>query len=168
MNESGNDPSISAKTVPWGARVYFIDDGELIKIGFSHATHQRFGSLQTNHGKKLRLLGTIRAEGYKTERELHQRFAHLRERGEWFRKDPELLDFITANATPPATLSTWETLAEQFIARRRRDKTGDSRAIHAGTRVGFLMHMLANRETPELKAEFVQALARFEALRACT
>jgi hypothetical protein len=45
--------------------------------------------------------------GRESEAAHHQRFAHLRVRGEWFRPDAELLEYIEHHATPwsgPATV----------------------------------------------------------------
>jgi hypothetical protein len=74
--------------------VYFIDAGDLIKIGRSADPIRRMGTLQAGTGKLLSLLLTI--PNGNREREFHERFSRLRARGEWFRKGPELLEFIEA------------------------------------------------------------------------
>jgi hypothetical protein len=68
--------------------VYFISFGSFIKIGFSTNLQQRLRALP--HDELLATIpGTMR-----DEKLLHRQFAHLRQQGEWFRKDPELLAHI--------------------------------------------------------------------------
>lgn len=72
--------------------VYFFRQGERIKIGFSTNVKQRikdFGAGQ--------LLGTMPGTMH-TERQMHERFAHLRDAGEWFRPGPDLEQFCHALA----------------------------------------------------------------------
>lgn len=72
---------------------YFIRDEDRIKIGFTIQPAKRMSSLQTANSRELETL--LVAPSYMAEEhDTHQRFAHLRERGEWFRAEPELLDFI--------------------------------------------------------------------------
>lgn len=76
-------------------RVYFILNriSGRIKIGKSFDVDKRLASLQTASPDPLELLGSV-PSWLHTEAELHARFAALREHGEWFRDDPELLAFI--------------------------------------------------------------------------
>lgn len=75
--------------------VYFIQQGDsgAIKIGCSKNPAQRLQSLQTGHSEPLRLL-TCAVGSQAQERALHDRFAHLRVSGEWFRPAEELLAYI--------------------------------------------------------------------------
>lgn len=76
--------------------VYFIQVGAggSIKIGWAKNPDTRMRALQTAHPARLRFLGVI--PGTKArERELHERFAHARMQGEWFKRRPILAD-ITA------------------------------------------------------------------------
>lgn len=75
--------------------VYFImDEGGAIKIGHSIGNPlARLNGLQTGNPRPLKLLVAIPG-GREAEQELHQRFAGLRIRGEWFKPDPRLLGFI--------------------------------------------------------------------------
>jgi hypothetical protein len=75
--------------------VYFISDGDLIKIGWSGAPEVRRQALEVRCKTPLRLLGAV-AGHMDDERAIHERFAHLRRHGEWFRPDPELDAFIAA------------------------------------------------------------------------
>jgi hypothetical protein len=61
--------------------------------------------LQVGCPLPLILLGTINGIHQKyvdwswyREQSLHKRFAHLRQQGEWFRAEPELLQYIKENA----------------------------------------------------------------------
>jgi len=73
--------------------VYFIKDGEKIKIGSSVKPTQRERQLRTH--TPLPILATC-SGGTKRERHLHKRFAHYRVSGtrEWFWKNAELLAYI--------------------------------------------------------------------------
>lgn len=75
--------------------VYFIQQGDsgAIKIGCSKNPTQRLQGLQTGHSEPLRLL-TCAMGSQAQERALHDRFAHLRVSGEWFRPAEDLLAYI--------------------------------------------------------------------------
>lgn len=76
--------------------VYFlrsISTG-LVKIGHSIDPKRRAASIASQSGATAELLLVLRDAGTRGEAVMHSRFAHLRERGEWFRAAPELLDFI--------------------------------------------------------------------------
>jgi hypothetical protein len=74
-------------------RVYFIEAGGFIKIGFATNVKQRLRSLQASNPIECRLLYSVGGTRL-TEGEFHHRFAHLRHHGEWFRKEDELSAFI--------------------------------------------------------------------------
>lgn len=74
--------------------VYFITDGEAIKIGKSNRPKARLAGLQTSHHKPLRILALVPAKP-EDEREYHAKFRHLRIRGEWFQDGKEIRQFIT-------------------------------------------------------------------------
>lgn len=73
--------------------VYFLDDGEAIKIGFTDNLAGRLSNLRAATARPLTPVAII-AGPRDDEKKFHQKFAHLRLRGEWFRREPELLDFI--------------------------------------------------------------------------
>ncbi len=74
--------------------VYFISDEDgYIKIGVTNSIESRVAQLQTSSRQELRLIAKVPGD-FTTESELHQRFAHARVRGEWFRPAPDLCDFI--------------------------------------------------------------------------
>jgi DNA-binding CsgD family transcriptional regulator len=67
------------------AMIYFVSDGEYVKIGFTEDEDvtKRLKSLQTGNARELKIVGTIEG-GYDTEVVLHRVFSTLRVRGEWF------------------------------------------------------------------------------------
>lgn len=78
--------------------VYFIQAGELpyVKIGFckSSGTEDRRYQLQIGNPLDLRILGVKAGGGRSLEEKLHQQFAAHRMRGEWFRLDQEIRQYI--------------------------------------------------------------------------
>lgn len=98
MNDSGTGEEIGTPlTRPRSplvrGYVYFVQGGDAIKIGFSTNTAGRLVGLQTSNAEELELLGSVRGS-QKDEAELHEMFCHLRLRGEWFRAEDELTDYI--------------------------------------------------------------------------
>ena len=82
--------------------VYFISDGDAIKIGLSKTPKGRLRTLQTGHPRELVLLASLEGSR-RLEREIHERFANLRLRGEWFRDDGEIRKWL--RSSPNATLT---------------------------------------------------------------
>jgi len=75
-------------------KIYFIEsENGFIKIGISRDVEKRFKSLQGACPVKLSLLKFF-IGNRELEQLIHEKFRHLRIRGEWFRKDPELDHFI--------------------------------------------------------------------------
>lgn len=74
--------------------IYFISDTKAIKIGFSAKSPMgRLRDMQTGHPLPLILVGSIPGCAYE-EFVIHNRFAHLRLKGEWFVIEEDLLQFI--------------------------------------------------------------------------
>lgn len=73
--------------------VYFIEMGDFIKIGYSTWPATRRDALQISCPYDLILLGAFPG-ALECEAGLHSLFAHLRARGEWFRKSAGLLAYI--------------------------------------------------------------------------
>ena len=74
--------------------IYFVSDGEYIKIGCTKQDiYSRINSLQTGNARQLICMGNIPGD-LEIEKNLHNRFKHLQEKGEWFRKDQELIEYI--------------------------------------------------------------------------
>ncbi len=79
------------------AGVYFITDGDHIKIGRSNNLKNRIASLQTANPKPLKVLGVKRGAETTVERELHERFSAMRGNGEWFEDWAEIREYIESN-----------------------------------------------------------------------
>lgn len=75
--------------------VYFITDGQSIKIGRSSDPERRLTMFQVGHPLTLSLLGTVNADRL-TEAEAHARFYADRQRGEWFAASATILKEIEA------------------------------------------------------------------------
>lgn len=73
--------------------VYFITDGEAIKVGWAKNVERRLWLLQTSHHKPLSVLRTLRGDRV-LEKQFHRRWKEHRIRGEWFRDAKEIRYFI--------------------------------------------------------------------------
>lgn len=85
--------------------VYFLRAGleGAIKIGWTEADiFDRIAQLQIACPDELIILGVIARLELSGERKLHRQFTHLRIRpnGEWFRPEPDLLEYIAKHAKP--------------------------------------------------------------------
>ncbi len=67
-----------------GDCVYFISDGERVKIGFTANLALRLKQLQTGHWARLKVVATIPGATRATERLLHRALQECRLGGEWF------------------------------------------------------------------------------------
>lgn len=78
------------------AYVYFIKDGDKVKIGYSVSPTVRMASLTTH--TKLQLLGVMTG-GHKREKILHKKFAEHLIPGtrEWFKLVPEIVKYIATH-----------------------------------------------------------------------
>lgn len=79
--------------------VYFIQsDAGLVKIGKTSNIKKRMSSLQGSSPVELKLLHTIPCESdeeaFLLEAALHVRFMASRQRGEWFRPAPEMIQLM--------------------------------------------------------------------------
>jgi hypothetical protein len=79
--------------------IYFIQEeiSKDTKIGYTNQTiKKRLKTLQSGNSKKLICIGIV--DGNKeTEDKIHRLFKHFHIRGEWFRYDSTILDFISLN-----------------------------------------------------------------------
>ena len=62
----------------------------LVKIGSSENPHYRFKTIQAMSPEMLEMRIISPVDGRGLEKSFHERFAHLRHHGEWFRQKPEL------------------------------------------------------------------------------
>lgn len=79
--------------------VYFITDGEFIKIGKSENPIERMKKLQTGNVRELKMLATYQCYDEDLEGYIHKRFSHDRVRGEWFKPSKELFAFMNYSVT---------------------------------------------------------------------
>lgn len=73
--------------------VYFLTDGEAIKIGHSLSARGRIIGLQGGNPRQLTLIGYYISDA-EEEGRLHRKFVHLRIRREWFRPGADLMAHI--------------------------------------------------------------------------
>jgi hypothetical protein len=73
--------------------IYFIQTGDFIKIGQSLDWKKRIGNIKTASPYESKLLH-VELNVLTFEASCHKRFKRLHHRGEWFRADRKLLDFI--------------------------------------------------------------------------
>lgn len=78
--------------------VYFVGYASFVKIGWTRNFASRFRYLQSGCPEPLRVYLTC-AGSRQDEREFHEKFAHLRLEGEWFRFADELSDFLSRYET---------------------------------------------------------------------
>lgn len=68
--------------------VYFVSDGEYVKVGMTNKIESRFSALQTSNARKLELLFYIPLVAKEAcchvERMFHQAYSDYRVNGEWF------------------------------------------------------------------------------------
>ena len=78
-------------------QIYFIqiEDTGLIKIGVTGDLIGRLQSFKTLFPQKFKLLLTIKGN-IKQEQQIHLKFKSLRQHGEWFYPDDQLLNFISS------------------------------------------------------------------------
>ena len=68
-----------------GAYIYFITDGDYVKIGVAANVNKRLSGLQTGNVKELRVIKKIYSnEPYETEAKLHSEYSKHHIRGEWY------------------------------------------------------------------------------------
>lgn len=68
--------------------IYFVADGEYVKIGVSNNVKQRMTELQVSNARKLELIALVpargRQEAYTLEEKLHWCYRNYLVRGEWY------------------------------------------------------------------------------------
>jgi hypothetical protein len=74
-------------------QIYYLSDGEYVKIGFTTNWNERQKKYRTHSGREILLLAMH--PGFKSnETKLHQRFGRYRLRGDWFLPATEIMDHI--------------------------------------------------------------------------
>lgn len=107
--------------------VYFIQEdlSGPIKIGYTRSwDFDRMVALQAGNYRPLQLLGMIPGQPREAEAQWHQRFAHVRLKGEWFHPSVELLLAIEDEAVI-ASRTLRAAAAENLVrANMRKDRGG--------------------------------------------
>lgn len=87
--------------------VYFVqsEHGGPVKIGFAEDVARRMVQLQVSRPDKLVLLASMPGS-VRDEADMHRRFVHIRERGEWFTDTEELMGFIRSIACDQSHIAT--------------------------------------------------------------
>ena len=87
---------VSGRPARW---VYIIRSGDFVKIGITDDVERRLCSLQIGNPVKLVLMAKFKTwDASRIESELHDRLGGHRERGEWFRLEASVLDWIDSFA----------------------------------------------------------------------
>ena len=84
---------VQKKRRPRKTFVYFVRNGDTVKIGHSASPKDRMRDMGTSNHAKLEMLAIIPG-GRKREVQLHKRFAKFRIKGEWFNLVPQITKYI--------------------------------------------------------------------------
>lgn len=83
----------ATQSEPCEQDVYFVKAGPFLKIGIAQNVAARVGSFSTACPYEIELVGVTEG-GAKKEKELHRRFKDLHFRGEWFRYEGDLVEYV--------------------------------------------------------------------------
>jgi hypothetical protein len=128
--------------------VYYVHAPEtgLVNIGFAKDPFSRLGKMQVDSPSRLILLA-VEDGGAAVEAERHARFAGLRTRGEWFRFEGELSDFV--GQLPPYIREPRKAIQGALGAwLRRNGHTLTSFAELVGTTETTLSRICAGKQFP--------------------
>lgn len=176
VNDAGtcadSDPPVTqACSQPVLGHVYFIRAGEAIKIGFSKNAPSRLAALQTSNPEHLTLMGSFKG-AREDEQELHVRFCHLRIRGEWFRDEDELVEFIEDKTweepkLPPPSRETRLAIAKIIKSRAAYGANTPIGHRHSNLAGQIRHYEFAEGERKQLLAGYIsRSLREIEGLRA--
>lgn len=94
--------------VPAGwSYLYFISDGQHVKVGRAISVLNRLRALQVSHAKPLTVIAAV-PSNHAVERDVHRAFRDFREKGEWFRHEGAFGTFLSrvvAGEHPAAILA---------------------------------------------------------------
>ena len=115
--------------------IYFIlaEEVNRVKIGFANKPGMRLSKLQTDSPCIVKPLAYIEGD-VAAERELHERFASLRIRGEWFEYGPALRKYVKTLPAVP------------IKPRRPRSVTDMAEVVGIGK--SYMSHILKGRKCP--------------------
>lgn len=95
----GASELIQEKSLPKEELVYFISDGDKVKIGCTSDLKTRISALQVGNYKFIEVLMAINNVGKSVEKELHNIFKDHHISGEWYNLDVATLRYISLNYT---------------------------------------------------------------------
>ena len=75
--------------------IYFIKQGDYVKIGYTTLFKKRLNQLQTSSPVKLEVLALIKGDRVE-EKNYHNAFKHINSNGEWFLYNNEIERFVDA------------------------------------------------------------------------
>ncbi len=81
------------KSVRHPRTLYFISDGNYIKIGIANNVEERIKQLQTGNPNKLFIVSQFENRG-QLEKAIHKKFSHLHVGGEWFQYTNEIKEYL--------------------------------------------------------------------------
>lgn len=139
---------------------YFIRGPEGIKIGKSRNPKERRRGLQLAHATELKIIIAVPASII-SEAAAHERFQHLKMSGEWFRAEPELLDFIETLRDPAEIEPPAPKYADPIIGRLHalRDKYGAESAVgHCTSNLAEQLHNMKTYKSPSWASHKTQTL----------
>lgn len=97
--------------------IYFIADGEYVKVGYTdESVSSRLSSLQTGNPRELKILGVIEGD-YVVENTLHNRFIPWHVRGEWFALTDDLHANIDKLLSDTKHIETIQRIEKQVFSR---------------------------------------------------
>lgn len=168
VNIQGTEAGSVTEALPKGF-TYFVRDGDVIKIGSSMRPEERIAGLQTGNGRLLEVMAIVPME-IADEFATHQRFAHLRVRGEWFRAEADLLRFISGILKRPAVNAAAvrhrkpkpSDMAQQLTSCRRKHGFDTVVGRHCTGLLEAIPVYQAATDAAQ-KANLAQSIARFKA-----
>ena len=73
--------------------IYFVKQGDYVKIGYTNTFKRRLNQLQTSSPVKLEVLALIKGDK-SDEKNFHDAFKHINANGEWFLYNDEIERFV--------------------------------------------------------------------------
>jgi hypothetical protein len=93
MRKNAKRANVIGKINKYESKVYFIKCNEYIKIGKADNLPKRLKQLQTSNPYELSIIGAI-SGNLDIEKEAHSNFKHLHHKGEWFKNDISIVNYI--------------------------------------------------------------------------
>lgn len=148
--------------------IYFISDGEFVKIGYTAGEpSKRLKSLQTGHPKSLKLLKSVPGDS-ETERECHHALAQYRVSGEWFQLCKPVQSFIKSflgNNQLSASILTEARVYQELMRYGYHGPLCSEEAIDEWSRVEFAYYVFIDIRSDILKPTGLKYLYSQDVIR---